>query len=74
MPENPATLHLYYGKDGYFDTEIDSIKNAKYRYVVYIPYATQTTTGLGHSPNNSGHPRLMFPGAYNAHIMITPIN
>ena len=74
MPENPATLHLYYGKDGYFDTEIDSIKNTKYRYVVYIPYATQKTTGLGLSPNNPGHPWLMFPGAYNAHIMITPTN
>ncbi|OIQ37186.1 MAG: hypothetical protein BM563_09045 [Bacteroidetes bacterium MedPE-SWsnd-G1] len=73
MPESPAVLHLYYGKDGYFDTEIDSIKNAKYRYVVYIPYATQKSTGLGLSPNKSGHPWLMFPGAYNSHIMITPI-
>lgn len=72
MPENPATLHLFYGKDGYFDTETDSIKNAKYRYVVYIPYATQASIGLGHSPNSQGHPWLMFPGAYNAHIMITP--
>lgn len=72
MPENPATLHLYYGKDGYYDTQSDSIKNAKYRYVVYIPYATQASTGLSLSPNKSGHPWLMFPGAYNAHIMITP--
>lgn len=74
MPENPATLHIYYGEDGYFNTDTNTIENAKYRYVVYIPYATQESTGLGLSPNKTGHPWLMFPGAYNAHIMITPVN
>ena len=72
LPEAPATLHIYYGKDGYYDTKNDTIINAKYRYVVYIPYATQTNTGLPLSPNVSNHPWLMFPGKYNAHIMITP--
>ena len=72
MPENPATLHLYYGKNGFFNIETDSIENAKYRYVVYIPYATQKTTGLSLRPNEGSHPWLMFPGQYNAHIMITP--
>ena len=74
LPEAPATLHIYHGKDAYFNTETDSIENAKYRYVVYIPYATQETTGLSLSPNESSHPWLMFPGQYNAHIMITPKN
>lgn len=72
MPENPATLHLYYGKNGFFNTVTDSIENAKYRYVVYIPYATQKSTGLSLIPNEGSHPWLMFPGQYNAHIMITP--
>ena len=72
MPESPATLHILYGKDGYFNTATDSIENAKYRYVVYIPYATQKTTGLSLRPNEGSHPWLMFPGQYNAHIMITP--
>ena len=35
-------------------------------------YATQETTGLSLAPNESSHPWLMFPGKYNAHIMITP--
>lgn len=74
MPENPATLHIYYGKEGFFDTESGLIENAKYRYVVYIPYATQETTGLPEKPNASNHPWLMFPGKYNAHIMISPTN
>lgn len=74
MPENPATLHIYYGENGFFDTETGLIENAKYRYVVYIPYATQETTGLAEKPNASNHPWLMFPGKYNAHIMISPTN
>ena len=72
MPENPATLHIYYGEDGFFNTESGEIENAKYRYVVYIPYATQESTGLSLKPNESNHPWLMFPGQYNAHIMISP--
>lgn len=72
LPKNPSTLHIFYGKQGYFNTKTDSIENTKYRYVVYIPYATQETTGLSLSPNGSSHPWLMFPGKYNAHIMITP--
>lgn len=72
LPENPATLHIYYGENGFFNDETDKVENAKYRYVVYIPYATQETTGLPLAPNESSHPWLMFPGRYNAHIMVTP--
>lgn len=72
LPENPATLHIYYGEDGYYNSLTQTNVNAKYRYVVYIPYATQETTGLSLAPNKPGHPWLMFPGKYNAHIMITP--
>jgi hypothetical protein len=74
LPDAPATLHIYYGEDAYFDTESNQVENAKYRYVVYIPYATQETTGLSLAPHESSHPWLMFPGQYNAHIMITPAN
>jgi hypothetical protein len=72
LPEDPATLHIYYGENGFFNTESGEIENAKYRYVVYIPYATQESTGLSLKPNASNHPWLMFPGKYNAHIMISP--
>lgn len=72
MPKNPATLHVLFGKKGRFDTESSEVKNASYRYVVYIPYATQESTGLSLEANAPGHPWLMFPGKANAHIMITP--
>ena len=74
LPEAPAALHIYYGKEAYFDEASKTVENAKYRYVVYMPYATQETTGLSLAPNESSHPWLMFPGQYNAHIMITPEN
>jgi len=72
LPENPATLHIYYGENAFFNDETGKVENAKYRYVVYMPYATKETTGLPLAPNESSHPWLMFPGRYNAHIMITP--
>jgi len=72
MPSKSATLHVLYGNNGFFDVDSLKVRNANYRYVVYIPYATQATTGLSLSPNAPGHPWLMFPGKANAHIMITP--
>lgn len=72
LPKAPATLHIYYGEGAYFNEETGINENGKYRYVVYIPYATQEDTGLSLAPNESSHPWLMFPGRYNAHIMITP--
>ncbi len=72
MPKKPATLHLLHGKNGWFDIDSSKVRNAKYRYVVYIPFATQASTGLSLKPNAPGHPWLMFPGKANAHIMITP--
>lgn len=72
MPKKPATLHILHGKNGWFDIDSSKVRSAKYRYVVYIPFATQASTGLSLKPNAPGHPWLMFPGKANAHIMITP--
>jgi hypothetical protein len=72
MPKKSATLHILHGKNGRFDIDSSKVRNANYRYVVYIPFATQASTGLSLKPNAPGHPWLMFPGKANAHIMITP--
>ena len=74
LPESPAALHIYFGKNAYYNRESGLIENAKYRYVVYTPYATKESTGLPLAPNAPHHPWLMFPGKYNAHIMISPEN
>jgi hypothetical protein len=72
MPEQPTTLHLLEGKEGHFDEASGEVKNANYRYVVYIPWATSESTGLPLKPMVEGGPWIMDPGTHRAHIMITP--
>ena len=74
MPENPSTLHILYGGDEVYNVETGVVEGAKYRYVVYIPYATAESTGLPLEPIVPGGPWIMDPGTHRAHIMITPVN
>ncbi|MDF9798200.1 hypothetical protein OKW21_003463 [Catalinimonas alkaloidigena] len=71
MPENPSTLHVLSGKEGKYNAESESVENANYRYVVYIPFATAESTGLPESPVVPGGPWIMDPGTHRAHIMIS---
>ncbi len=63
MPTNPTTLQVLSGDDQ---------ATANLRYVVYIPFATQESTGLPIRPLVPGGPWIMDPGTHKAHIMITP--
>lgn len=63
MPSAPTTLYVFSGK-----TE----QEAKYRWVVYIPFATSESTGLSTTPLAGGAPWLMDPGTHRAHIMLNP--
>ena len=72
MPKDGATLHLLEGKEGRYDAATNSVVNANYRYVVYIPWATAESTGLPLKPIVPGGPWIMDPGTHRAHIMITP--
>ncbi len=72
MPENPTTLHILYGPDAKFNGATRKMENAHYRYVVYIPFATASSSGLPTKPRAPGEPWIMDPGTHRAHIMITP--
>ena len=72
MPTGPATLYAFYGDGVVYDSATNTIESAQYRYSIYIPFATQETTGLPLRPNGKGHPWLMDPGTHRAHIMVTP--
>lgn len=72
MPETPSTLYVFSGSEENYDRETGELKNGKFRYVVYIPYATAESTGLPLKPDNPGMPWLMDPGTHRAHIMISP--
>ncbi|WP_036382635.1 hypothetical protein [Muricauda sp. MAR_2010_75] len=68
-----ATLHIYYGPNDRYDPETHKVEGAKYRYVVYLPFATAESTGLPENPVGPNHPWIMNPGTHRAHIMISPL-
>lgn len=72
MPEPGRTLHVYFGSKALYNPENNEVADAKYRYVVYMPWATSETTGLPEAPVAPNHPWIMNPGTHRAHIMITP--
>lgn len=74
MPPQPTTLHVLYGPNARYDEVANQMVDAKYRYVIYIPYATPESSGLPTKPREAGDPWLMDPGTHRAHIMVTPKN
>lgn len=72
MPESAATLHVLSGPNGKYDPATGTVTGAKYRYVVYMPFATAESTGLPLRPMVPGGPWIMDPGTHRAHIMISP--
>ncbi len=71
-PGYGSTLNIYFGPDARYNPETGELEGGSFRYVIYTPLATAESTGLPISPNGNGHPWVMFPGLYRAHIMITP--
>ena len=67
------TLHIYYGPGTQYNPETTEVIGAKYRYVVYMPWATAESTGLPEAPIAPNHPWIMNPGTHRAHIMISPL-
>lgn len=73
MAKSGATLHIYYGEKEMYNPETAEVDGARYRYVVYMPYATAESTGLPENPVAPNHPWIMNPGTHRAHIMISPV-
>ncbi|MGB3801511.1 MAG: hypothetical protein WA952_16960 [Lewinella sp.] len=73
MGETGSTLHIYYGDHAEYDPDSGEVDGARYRYVVYMPFATAASTGLPESPVAPNHPWIMDPGTHRAHIMISPM-
>ena len=72
IPQTPTMLYGYWGSLDNLDKETGEIKDAKRRYVLYMPYATADSIGLSDKPTLPGIPWLMDAGTYKAHIMINP--
>lgn len=71
MPDAPSMLYVYSGDEENLDRKTGLLEDGKFRYVVYIPYATLKSTGLPAKPHVPGMPWLMDPGTHRAHIMIS---
>jgi len=72
MPSQPAALWQLSGPEGSWNPVTNEVTGARPPlYVVYIPFATEATTGLPATPAR-GLPWIMFPGTPKAHIMFVP--
>jgi len=74
IPREPSMMYVYFGKQENYNSETGELKDGKFRYVIYIPFATTESTGLPDKPHAPGMPWLMDPGTHRAHIMVGPFN
>ena len=70
MPQDPVTLYVLDGSG--YDAATGTVRDPYLRFVIYVPWATQESTGLALHPLAPGAPWLMFAGTAGAHIMINP--
>ena len=68
MPTMPASLYQIFGDS--YDAATGAVLKGRGTFVVYIPYATEKSTGLS-AKGSATAPWLMFPGTPKAHIMFT---
>lgn len=71
IPTEPATLYVTLAPADGVDPATGAFTDAFSRTVIYVPFATGTTTGLSERPVPGG-PWLMDPGTPRAHIMFSP--
>ena len=74
LTDTPSMVYILSGTKENYDKTTGALIDGKFRYVIYMPYATTESTGLPSKPEVPGMPWLMDPGTHRAHIMITPEN
>ncbi len=68
MPVAPASLYQIFAED--YNVATGALTKPNALFVVYIPFATEASTGLSTIPS-ADKPWLMLPGTPKAHIMFT---
>lgn len=71
LPQKPMALYSLTGSADSFDYTTGQVIDATPLYVIYIPFATEESTGLSKKPASKGAPWIMEPGTPWAHIMVT---
>jgi len=72
MPKQASNLQVFSAPAEAYNASTGEVTKGKFRYVVYIPWATAASTGLPIKPETPGMPWIMDPGTHRAHIMIDP--
>jgi hypothetical protein len=72
MPKQASNLQVFSAPADAYNAKTGEVTKGKFRYVVYIPWATAASTGLPVKPEAPGMPWIMDPGTHRAHIMIDP--
>lgn len=70
MPSNPAIIYNLGGPAENFNLDTGEVSGGNWVWAVYIPYATEESTGLPTSPQAPGAPWIMRPGTASSHIMV----
>lgn len=70
MPSTPATIYNLGGLAEIFNPETGEVSGGNWVWAVYIPYATEESTGLPTTPQAPGAPWIMRPGTASSHIMV----
>ena len=70
MPSSPASLYNLGGDLEIFDAITGEVNGGNWVWSIYIPYATEDSTGLPTTPQLAGAPWIMRPGTASSHIMV----
>ena len=71
VPKSAAALWSLSGQGANWDRAAGTVTGARPLYVIYVPFATEASTGIPATPAQ-GTPWLMHPGTPKAHIMFVP--
>jgi hypothetical protein len=69
MPKQ-AMMYQIFGTDSSWDRATNKVTGAQELWVLYMPFATEASSGLPVVPSATG-PWIMFPGTPKAHLMLS---
>ncbi len=72
LPSGASALWQISGPAGSWDPIANTVTGGRSLYVIYMPFATEASTGLPTMPQEAGRPWLMSAGTPKAHIMLIP--
>ena len=70
LPKSPAALYNLGGPLDIYDAETGAVSGGYWVWSIYMPYATETSSGLPTTPQAPGAPWIMRPGTASSHIMV----